>query len=232
MNSTKIKLSKKDLEKGLKLPTKLTRDLAYIVGVLAGDGNIFVRENKHDYRIKCVGNPKDEKEFYKNILSPIFKKVFNINLDIRLQDSGTTYGFYIYSKALVEYLTTIFELPKGKKYNKLKVPRIIRKNKLVVHFIRGLADTDFCVTYKKKNPAIIGASNSKKFMKEISIELKKMGFNFYEVYDYRLNDSRFKKGYSLINRIEINGWRHLDLWMRKIGFNSSKHLAKINKQKI
>jgi len=38
--------------------------LAYLSGVLMGDGSIFVREYKHDYCIKCVGNPKDEIKFY------------------------------------------------------------------------------------------------------------------------------------------------------------------------
>ena len=84
-NLSHFELSKKDIEKGLKLPSTISPDLAYIVGVLAGDGNIFVREDKHDYRIKCVGNPLDEIDFYKNILVPLFKKIFNIRIDIKRQ---------------------------------------------------------------------------------------------------------------------------------------------------
>jgi len=225
-----IKLSSKDKIKGLKLPNMLSENLAYIIGILAGDGNIFIRKNKKDYRVKCVGNPKDEKEFYDRILKPLFRKIFNIDLDVKLQDSGTTYGFYIYSKVLVKYLTEIFGLPIGKKYNKLKIPQIIKENKLIIPFIKGLADTDFCITYKKNNyPCIAGSSKSKNFMKEISEELKKLGFKFYEVYDYKIKDLRFKKGYSLINKIEINGKLNLDLWIKYIGFSSPKHLNKIKK---
>jgi hypothetical protein len=228
---SQFKLSKKDIKKGLQLPNTISSELAYLIGVLAGDGNIFVRKDKHDYRVKCVGNPLDEKEFYKNLLAPLFKKVFNIKLDNKNQDSNSTYGFYIYSKSLVAFLNKIFGLPIGKKYDKLKIPKIIRKNNLVADFIKGLADTDFCVTFRgnRKFPSIVGSSKSKAFFQEISQELRKIGFTFYEVYDYKLNDSRFKIGYSLINKIEINGEKNFNLWMQKIGFSSPKHLKKIEK---
>ena len=222
-----IPLSRKDKIKGLKLPNKLSKELAYLAGVLAGDGNIFVRKQKHDYRIKCVGDPVAEVDFYDYVLKPLFKKVFNVEIDVKKQDSGKTYGFYIYSKALVEYFTKLFELPIGKKYSKLKIPEKIKNTKLTQAFIRGLADTDFGITYHKNSPRIVGSSKSKKFMMEIAKELKKMGFKFYEVYDYKITDSRFKKGYSLINRIEITGKSKLALWMDKIGFLSPKHLKKI-----
>ena len=222
-----IKLSRKDKIKGLKLPNKLSKELAYLTGVLAGDGNIFIRKQKNDYRIKCVGDPVTEIEFYDHVLKPLFKQVFNIEVDVKKQDSRKTYGFYIYSKALVEYFTTLFELPIGRKQDKLKIPQIIKQKNLIPDFIKGLADADFGITYNKNSPRIIGSSSSKEFMKDVAKELKKIGFKFYEVYDYKRIDSRFKKGYSLINRIEITGKSKLALWMDKIGFLSPKHLKKI-----
>ena len=66
-------------------------------------------------------------------------------------------------------------------------------------------------------------------MKEIASELKKIGFNFYEVYDYKNKDERLKKGYSLISKIEINGRNNFRHWMNKIGFLHPKHLNKIKK---
>jgi len=56
-----------------------------------------------------------------------------------------------------------------------------------------------------------------------------MGFTFYELYDYKITDPRFKKGYSIINKIEVNGKANFNLWMRKIGFYSPKHQLKIKK---
>lgn len=231
---SQFELSNKDLVKGLKLPNTISPDLAYIVGVLAGDGNIFVRKDKHDYRIKCVGNPKDEIDFYKEIIAPLFSKVFNIELDLKYQDSNTTYGFYIYSKSLVEFFNKIFELPIGRKYNKLKIPKIIKDNNLTADFIRGLADTDFGITFRgnRKFPSIVGSSKSKNFFQEIAKELRSMGFTLCTLYDYKIIDSRLKKGYSIINRIEINGEKNFNLWMREVGFYSPKHLKKIEKMGV
>ncbi|MDP7116217.1 MAG: LAGLIDADG family homing endonuclease [Candidatus Woesearchaeota archaeon] len=225
----KIDLSKKDKLKGLELPDNPSPELAYLVGVLAGDGNIFVRKEKHDYRVKCVGDPKHERLFYDNVLKRAMYQVFNIMIDNKLQDSSKTYGFYIYSKALVTYLNQFGGLPIGKKYSKLRIPKWIGKKGFIPQFIRGLADTDFCLTYKKGNyPCIVGSSKSREFFQEVSVELKKLGFTFYEVYDSKQYDSRFKKGYSIINRIEINGWKNYCLWMHKVGFTNPRIIKKIN----
>lgn len=227
-----IKLSRKDIIKGLRFPDTISKELAYIIGILAGDGSICVRKSKGDYCIKCVGDPSKEVEFYNNVLKPLFKKIFNINITVKKHDSGTTYGFRIYSKALVAYLNQLFELPIGKKYDKLKIPEVIKKNRLVPYFIQGLADTDFCVTYNKNSPRIVGCSKSPSFIKEVSKELKNMGFRFYEVYDYKIKDIRFKKGYSLISKVELNGKKNIKLWMNKIGFLNPKHLKKIKGRNI
>ena len=225
-----IPLSPRDFEKNLKLPKFPSEELAYLVGVLAGDGNICVRINKKDYRVKCVGDPKSEIEFYDYVLKPVFKKVFNISLHNKIQDSGKTYGFYIYSKALVFYLHKICELPIGRKTKKLTIPKWIYENKYHLSFLRGLADTDFSLTIKKKKyPRIVGCSDSKEFFLKISLILKKLGFKFYEVYDYRQIDIRLKKGFSISNRIEINGKKNLFLWIEKIGFSNPRILRKIKR---
>jgi len=222
-------LSAVDRKKGLSLPTSVDSNLAYLVGVLAGDGNIFVRKKKKDYRIKCVGHPIDEKSFYDDLLQGILQKTFSMHVPMKPQDSNTTYGFYIYSKALVSYLTENFGLPVGKKKDKLHIPALLLNTPFVFDYLRGLADTDFCISFKKQGsyPCIAGGSNSEAFIKEISAVLKKEGFRFYECYNYKLLDTRFREGYSLINRIEIGGWKHLEKWMRLIGFSSPKHLRKI-----
>ena len=101
-----IKFSKGDKNKGLFLPSELTEDLAYICGVLLGDGHLHFREEKKEYSIKCVGHPTDEKEFYDNIIIPILKKVFGIEVEAKLYDNKTTYGFQIFSKSLANSLVS------------------------------------------------------------------------------------------------------------------------------
>lgn len=222
--------------KNINIPSKINNDLAYLCGVITGDGSINYRENKKEYSIKCVGNPKDEKEFYSKILRPKIKIIFNCNVILKYHDSKTTYGFTIYSKKLFEYLTNIIKLPYGKKYDKLSIPKIfLCKNEFVNNFIKGLYDTDGCISFKKKHkekpyyPVITLSSKNKELIKSVSSFLKIYKLKPVEIYDYKVKDLRVQLGYTIINRIELNGKTNLNIWNNEFGFLNPKHLAKIKK---
>lgn len=230
---SKIELSKRDKEKGLILPEEMTEDLAYLCGVLAGDGNINVRKEKYDFAIKCVGNPKDEIEFYDHVIKEKFYKVFGAEIKPKLHDKGTTYGFSFWSTSLVRFLNEEIGLPIGSKYEKLKIPYVFKSDKkLSAAFIRGLADTDFCLTFKKMRkaipyyPVIVGVSKSEPFMKEIMNHLKDLGFSVCfenrREFDKRVNKNVFT------SKIYLNGEKQLALWMSEIGFEHPKNLKKFN----
>ena len=228
-------LSSKDIKKGLKFPTQVSQDIAYICGVLVGDGSIYTRKIKNDYIIKCVGNPKDEKQFYFKVIGPFFKRIFGFTPKMKLHDSGTTFGFVIYSKSLFTFLTRVVGLLEGKKDERLKIPKILNQKKWLIPFIRGVFDTDGCISFKKRYkqkpyyPVITLSSKSKRLIIQISEFLKSCGFMVVEIYDYKLNDLRIKKKYTIINRIELNGMKNLKLWCSKICFFSPKHKKKIKK---
>lgn len=210
--------------------------LAYLSGVLAGDGSIYTRPEKYDYIIKCVGNPKDEQEFYTEVVGPYFRNCFGFIPKIKLQDSGTTFGFVVYSKDIFQYLTKFVGLPNGKKYSNLRIPQLFAYNhEFMVNFIRGLFDTDGCVCFKKRYkdkpyyPVISLGSKSAVLIREVSCALKQLGFSVVETYDYKVKDSRLDGGFSVISRIELNGQNNFRRWLNIIGFLSPKHQAKIKK---
>lgn len=232
----KIKISRKDRIKRLKLQVKVSLELAYLCGILVGDGSIYRRKKKHDYIIKCVGNPKDEKELYYKIIGPYFNKVFGFMPKIKHQDSNTTFGFVVYSKSIFAYLTKIIGLSKGKKDQQLRIPSILKEDKsLLIHFIRGLFDTDGCISFKKRYktkpyyPVISLSSKSKRLITETAEILKEWGFNVVETYDYKIIDKRTNSGFTIINRVELNGEKNLRKWISTINFYSPKHLKKIKK---
>ena len=231
-----IELSKKDISKGLKLPSFLSLDLAYLCGIFVGDGSIYNQKEKNQYTIKCVGNPKDEKLLYSQIINPCIKRVFGIQPEVKYRDSNTTFGFEITSKSLFRFFTEAIGLISGKKGQNLCIPNIIKRDKhLVVSFLCGLFDTDGCITFKKRYtqvpyyPVITLTSVSKRLIKDVSSFLKNEGFKPVEIYDYHVKDSRVKEGFTIINRIELNGKDNLKKWLDIIGFKSPKHLKKIKK---
>lgn len=220
-------LTPREKIKGLILPSDMGEDLAYFCGVLAGDGSIGFSEKKKDYWIKCVGNPKDEQEFYNIIIKPIIKKLFNLDIVPKYFDKKTTYGFNINSKNLVYYLTNFIGLPLGKKYEALKIPAIfLQDGKLVRQFICGLADTDFHLRVRKGYyPVIIGVSKSKRFIEEIKGFLEKDGFKCC-TYERKDNDKRLNK-IILTYSIELSGFKQYIPWMKKIGFRHPKVMEKV-----
>jgi hypothetical protein len=232
LDTSKIKLSNKDVSKGLRFPSEVSIDLAYLCGVLAGDGNIHIRKDKYDYAIKCVGNPKDEQEFYNEILVPLFKKVFGLQLKPKFLDKNTTFGITLWSKALVKFLTEIIGLPSSAKHPSLRIPKIFDTKELKLAFIQGVADTDFCFNIRKcGRTSIVGASKTRRFMEEISKEVEELGIRMWKGFDYKIKDDRLKKGFNIINRIEIANKKGILCWLDNIGFRSPKHLEKVRRWK-
>ncbi len=213
----------------IKIPSKTSLDLAYLCGVLAGDGSINVREEKHDYEIKCVGNPENEQNFYYNIICPLFKDLFGLPLQPSYFDNNTTFGIRLWSKQLVQYLVEEIGLPQGKKYDKLKIPPLFYKNKeLTRSFIAGVIDTDFCLSVGKRNyPRLRGVSKSESFINEIRQFLISDGF-FVAKHKRAYYDPRVKK---VVTTYEIclSGREQFELWLEKIGTRHIRYFEKIKK---
>src|SRR3989344_223348 len=231
----KIEFSQYDKSRMVKIPNIITEDLAYLCGVLAGDGNINFNNNKGDYHVSCIGNPKDEKEYYNEIIVPLFKKMFNLDLKARYHDGNTTYGIRFGSKAISGFLVSKIGLPNGKKHNKLKIPNVFKNKKFINNFIQGLADTDFDLCLKKKRkhgrpsyPVIAASFSTRKFIIELGELFNELGFSPVMDLDRKQLDIRFKKGHQRIYRFELNGHKKLLRWIEIIGFRHPKMHKRIN----
>tara|TARA_B100000315_G_scaffold185322_1_gene174417 strand:+ start:566 stop:1414 length:849 start_codon:yes stop_codon:yes gene_type:complete len=237
IDSSIVEYSNGDIKRNIKLPTQYSEDLAYFCGILAGDGHIETNY-RGVYKICCAGNPADEKELYHTVLLPIIKKLFNLEVKTK-SFSGGTFGFKFGSKAIVFFLTKILDLPANKKYIQLKIPKWVKTNmNFIKAYIRGLADTDFCLSLKKRygdvqySPVITGASKSKSYMEEVAKELESLGIKISRSFNITRKDTRFKSGIDITHRLHIYGHTELIKWMRIIGFCSPKHLYKFDLWKI
>jgi intein/homing endonuclease len=239
LNPMQRDVSKNDKNRNIKIPNEISEDLAYLCGIFAGDGSIGYRKKKNEYSIKVVGNPKDEKEFYHQVIGPRFEKVFGIFPKMRYHDSKTTYGFSIYSKTIYLYLTNFIGLPSGVKYSSLKIPELfLQDKKFTTAFIRGVFDTDGCISFKKGDktypnyPVINLTSKSANFIRQVSDFLKSIDFKISELYDYKHKDIRIPQGYTIKSSLYINGHKNLHLWNKQVVFYSPKHLEKIRNYSI
>ncbi len=205
---------------------EINEDLAYLCGVLAGDGYVKIKYDGHKhYVINCGGNPENEVEFYKYVISPLFKELFD--LDVVPKSLGRTYGVLVHSKLLVEFLLNEIGITESPK-NDLRIPKIFYNNKNhLFNFIRGASDTDFSIFLRRGTyPVITGASKCREFMAEIAIILENEGFKVVRQFDYKVYDIRNKKGYFFTNRIHINGHKMLYKWLKLIGTYQPKNVER------
>ena len=220
LDNSKVNYSLIDKKKDIILPNKITPELAEEIGIHSGDG--FLSAKRYDYRLK--GNQYDEKEYYLNYIKPLFKKLYN--LDINLKDFKTSFGFEITSKALWEFKTKIIGIKSGNK-EYITLPEVLKVNNLQIlaSFIRGLFDTDGSLYFKtgygleKYYPTIKLELFSKKLILEVGEILKMLGFN-PNVYT--------RENYGIIS---LNGIGVLKKWEKMIGWSSQKNLNKLNNWK-
>jgi len=237
---SKIELSVKDISRGIVFPKKLTDDLAEFIGIMVGDGHLDAKTwKKKDgqkavrYNLKISGNKAEEE--YLSYIQHLFKSLFNLNL-IYMQD--TSRGAIIlraHSKGIVNFLNKVCQIPVNKKNNSVGVPNIIREGSVSIKyaFLRGLADTDFTLTFKNRGkrghnyPLIKASFKSKKLVQDLEVLYRECGFRYSTYYNEVRDDKRF--GRTVIHNIYLYGKDNLRKWIKTIGFSNQKFRRKIEK---
>lgn len=210
LNVNKIEFSRTDQLKNIRLPTEMTEYLAEETGIHLGDGCLSFK--RHYFSVKCS---KKEEKYITHYLFNLYKKIYNI--DLRLRKLPSVSGFEIYSSAIFNFKNKVIGIPYGNKVGKLEVPRSIldtRNKKIYCSFIRGLFDTDGCVYMRnKKYPIISITIKSRNLMEQLKEMFKKLGF-IPSLYKWT---------------ITVNGPTMLKKWIKEIGSNNPKNIAKLKR---
>jgi len=147
----------------VKLPRTMTPDLAYLVGVIVGDGWIIPNGN-------LVGIVSGDEKHLRNTLAPLFRKLFDFNVCIRRDPrKNHTYFLETHSRVIVSFLTSVFGLEKGKKVK--IIPTIFQNypRNILMEFITGFFDTDG--TIDRRARMIKFTQKSRKILAQIKEEL-------------------------------------------------------------
>lgn len=231
LDLSKVKFSNNDIKKEIKIPIDLTPDLAELIGIILGDGNIYTKDR---YELTIVGDIEEDKEYHEKVILILLKNLFNINAksEEKYFKNGSCRRIRLKSKAVLSFLTEVIKLKSGKKQD-VKIPPAIENSeeeKVLCSFLRGLADTDFGIKfktrYKKKNyyPIIIGNLCDKKLIYQLKSLLERVGFHSH-IENRKKRDSLTKKDY-FSYAINIVGKQNLEKWMLKIGFNNKRHIIR------
>ncbi len=205
------------------LPTKLTEEYAYLLGLMVGDGDCTDEE--------CIKICICEEEM-KQIVPELFEKIVG--------EKGRVYGHWAYlgGVELRAYLKHI-GLGYAKSFEKI-VPKMIfnaSKNNCAA-FLRGLFDTDGCVRIDGRNKNTIRvhfATTSKKLAEQVQLLLLNFGIisSIATVkVDHRNAFIRGRKINSKHARYDltIKGSSSVKLFSECIGFNLSRKKQLLSKQ--
>jgi len=134
------------------------------------------------------------------------------------------------SKAIFDFYTKIIGLSFGKK-DHVTIPKIIFRNKNnTIACLRGIIDTDFSISFKKRHknihyyPVISANFKSKELVIQLSKIFKGLGLKVHTEYDYERFDERF--GEIITHYIYLNGKDNLEKWWDIIGSNNHRHITK------
>ena len=124
---------------------KLTSEFAEILGMFAADGCL-----QNGY-ICMWGNIREDKEYYNQIVCPLFSKVFNKSIQAHEKPSNSVYGFYICDPKIVKLFRNL-GFTNNKTYCVKAPETIIQSDRLEVlaAFIRGYAECDGCISFMKR----------------------------------------------------------------------------------
>lgn len=232
LEASKAELSRKDIKRGLKLPEKLTPELAEDVGIMVGDGCICFRKNKYDYEISVVGHLITDRMFIEKYVKSLKMNLFGIDYKFSKRSDINTCLLRTYSKGLFEFYTKIIGLPVGSKGN-IGIPKIIMDSKKDIKraFLRGLADTDMTLVFKRVGksvlhyPTIKINTASKNLILDTKQLLEETGFKPSISCNISMIHSQTKRSF-ITNYLGLVGKKNLGKWIKEIGFSNPKNILR------
>jgi intein/homing endonuclease len=180
----------------VRLPRVMSPDLAYLAGVIVGDGWILSNGN-------MVGIVNGDENYLRRI-GELFRMLFNFNVIVRKDPRKVhTYLLEAHSKVIVYFLTSIFGFEKGKKVP--IIPAVFKNypKSILIEFIAGFFDTDGSVD--EKASTIKFTQKSKEMLIQIKEELANVHIQSslyfdkrWSGWDMRVSSKDKKKFFTLI----------------------------------
>lgn len=124
----------------------MSEKMAEIIGIILGDGNIYINSQAGVYQIRIGLNSRTEKEYALNYILPLLEKTLKVKCTWSIAPKNEIF-IRINKKDVVLKINQLI--------NKRRVPKnILGDQKLLRACIRGLVDTDGSVFSKTTNKFI------------------------------------------------------------------------------
>ena len=208
------------------LPLYLTEELAYLVGVIMGDGHLA------EYFINIIDSSKEHIENLSHLLS----NFFNSKIEFFIQSNANAWNVNILGKWIVRFFNFLSGQPiNARKYPSLREPLIFQSNDLFRRaFWRGLMDADG--SFKS---AIGFGTASKQLRTDFAKFLKQyqINYRFYEqevfggiTFSLNIAGQSRKQFASLIGSNHPQKQQELNLLLQKKIYRFSPRISTLRKK--
>lgn len=208
------------------LPSKITPELAEETGGHIGDGsmNFYNNRGKQKGIYQLRGHIEDDRLHYIKRIKPIFKSLFNLDINLRKMPSTRVFGFQVWNCDLVKFKQFI-GLPFGKK-SEIFIPEIFLKNReLKKAVIRGIFDTDGGVYLETKNNKLYPIN----YITTISKALSNQIYNILQelkIHSTITNQLDRRGNRKRVYRINIRGLNQCNNFMKLVQPKNTKFIEK------
>lgn len=145
---SEFKYNGRDIRKKINLPKESTPELSEIIGIMLGDGSLYLDKKSKFHTVICFH--KNETSYLKYVKN-LFERYFH-PYRFRIQELENEFFLMNVSKCIGKILI-LTGLKEGNKVkNKVEVPEWIFSNGgFIVNLLRGIFDTDGCIYRKYDN---------------------------------------------------------------------------------
>jgi replicative DNA helicase Mcm len=199
------------------LPEEFDRDLMYLIGMVFGDGNISIEENRGLVRVS--NSDRDLLEKCQDIIEEKFSK----QIEIEEQEDRVPY-LRIHSKTIAEFFQNLgMQTPK----EGLKLDSKLTTSRNVDKFLQGLLDADGSVVSRDNGSDSIQYSTiSHKLADQVQLMLETYGIKSKKRTRDRRGIEKLENGQEIESKLVqkhlvIRG-EHIDRFKEEIGFKSVK----------
>ena len=208
--------------KEIKTPKKC-KELAELIGIILGDGNIHSYKKGKKirvYSVRIAGHIEMDKKYHLKYIKPLFQELFDIKANINLHKRNNERFIVVYSRNLVEYFNNLGLKSGDKIKNKNTFPEwIFKNNEFLKACLRGLIDTDGSVfRMSKKDPNLIRISftnYNQTLLKDTRNGFIQLGFNPSKI--------------THNNKIYLSRKQDIVRYINEIGFSNNKHIIRFQK---
>jgi len=179
---------------GTKISTSISNDIAWLVGIIIGDGHV----DKNSVKI----HSSDDEILDRACC--IFNK---LGLHARIIRRPDRCSLVMACSCVFVGFLTYLGIPVGKKSDTVRVPEILMKqrNANVKHLLRGIFDSDGC-----GGKTIELGTNSERLAHDVQMLLKRFGVQSSV-------STRYKRKHSY--RVFVTGRDNIELFLRDVGFS-------------